>query len=59
MSRFFKKSLLVLLVGVMCQFGGCGFVLRDLVLDSAWDFVLDDDILFDIFGDDGPGLVTQ
>ena len=23
------------------------------------NFLLDNDILFDIFGDDGPGLVTQ
>ncbi|HUU82817.1 MAG TPA: hypothetical protein VM243_04860 [Phycisphaerae bacterium] len=54
-----RKSLIVLLAGVVFQFGGCGYVIRDLALSAAWEFVWDNDVVFDFFGDDGPGLLTQ
>jgi hypothetical protein len=59
MSRRIKKRFAVLLAGVLCQFGGCGFILQDLALSAAWEFIWDNDAVFDFFGDDGPGLITQ
>ena len=54
-----RKTLVVLLAGLMFQFGGCGFAVRDLALSAAWEFIWDNDVVFDFFGDDGPGLFTQ
>jgi hypothetical protein len=59
MSRTIRKGWVALVAGVLLQFGGCGPIVQDLALSAAWEFIWDNDVVFDLFGDDGPGLVTQ
>ena len=59
MKRITRKTWVVLLTGVVFQLGGCVPIVQDLVLSAAWEFLWDNDVLFDFFGDDGPGLLTQ
>lgn len=59
MNSVIKKTCATLLAGVVFQFGGCGAIVQDMVLSAAWEFIWDNDVIFDFFGDDGPGLVTQ
>jgi hypothetical protein len=38
---------------------GCGLIVQDLALSAARESIGDNDAVFDFFGDDGPGLLTQ
>ena len=57
-KRMLKSRVLIAAVG--CLFGGCCLcglpkpcdIVQDLVLDAAWEFVLDNDAVFDLFQDD-------
>ena len=59
MSGRIRKRWVAILLGVVFQFGGCGFIVQDLALSAAWEFIGDNDVVLDLFGDDGPGLLTQ
>lgn len=59
MRKRVRQSCGLLLAGVLFQFLSCGPILKDLVLSAAWEFIWDADVVFDFFGDDGPGLFTQ
>lgn len=59
MSRTIRKGWVTRVAGVVFQFRGCAPIVQDLALSAAWEFVGDNDTVFDFFGDDGPGLVTQ
>ena len=59
MRKCVRRSCGLLLAGVLFQFLSCGPILKDLVLSAAWEFLWDADVVFDFFGDDGPGLFTQ
>ena len=68
MAKRMLKSRLLIAVSIGTVFGcGCCFpcmggfnpcnIVQDLVLDAAWEFVYDNDAVFDLFEDDfGTGL---
>lgn len=57
-KKTLKCVLLVAVCGSMFGWGGClgdgwwGYVARDLAMDAAWEFVYDNDAVFDLFQDD-------
>ena len=59
-KRTLKVGLLVAVCGSMLGgWGGClggdswwGYLIRDGAMDVAWDFVMDNDAVFDLFQDD-------
>ena len=68
MAKRMLKSRVLIIAAVGCLYGGCCLplpcgikpcaVVQDLVLDAAWEFVYDNDAVFDLFQDDfGTGLV--
>ncbi len=56
--KMLKSGAMLAAGGMMLGFGGCmgdgflGFVLRDAALNTAWEFVTDNDAVFDLFQDD-------
>lgn len=57
-KRSLKVTMMVTMIGTMCQFGGCiGQLLPDILLNAATELLWDSDAVFDFFGDDGPGLI--
>ena len=57
-KRTLKVGLLEAVCGSMLGWGGClgdswwGVALQDLAMDAAWEFVYDNDAVFDLFQDD-------
>ena len=58
-KKTLKCVLLVAVCGSAIGWGGClggdswwGVVARDLAMDAAWEFVYDNDAVFDLFQDD-------
>jgi hypothetical protein len=59
MNKVIRKAWVAVLAGVVFQFGGCGPILQDVAINAVTEFIWDSDVVFDFFGDDGPGLITQ
>ncbi|MFH0981017.1 MAG: hypothetical protein V2A79_05710 [Planctomycetota bacterium] len=58
-KKVLMGGLLVVACGSMLGWGGClggnswwGYVIRDAALSTAYEFVLDNDSVFDLFQDD-------
>ena len=58
-KRTLKVGLLLAVCGSMVGWGGClggdswwGRAVQDLAFDAAWEFVYDNDAVFDLFQDD-------
>ena len=55
-KRTLKVALLVAVCGSMLGWGGClggdswwGWMVRDVAMDAVWEFVYDNDAVFDLF----------
>ncbi len=57
-KKMLKSGAILAAGGTMLGFGGClgdswwGYIIRDAALSTAWEFVTDNDSVFDLFQDD-------
>ncbi|MCK4659129.1 MAG: hypothetical protein KAV82_06360 [Phycisphaerae bacterium] len=59
-KKTLKVGLLVAVCGSMLGWGGClgggdswwGVIAQDLAMDAAWEFLYDNDAVYDLFDDD-------